>query len=65
MHGGDATGIEPVAGEIERWAIADLKAKYFAVEVLGALEVLGFDGVVLQSAKWHGFSPLESTDKEQ
>jgi hypothetical protein len=57
MHGGDAAGIEPVAGEIERRTIAVLQPQHFTVEVLGALEVLGFDGVVLQSAKWHGCSP--------
>ena len=57
VHGGDAAGIEPVAGEIERRAIAVLQPQHVAVEVLGALQVGRFDGVVLQAAKRHGRSP--------
>jgi hypothetical protein len=47
MHGGNTTGIEPVAGEIERRTIAVFKAENLTIEVLGAFEVLGLDGVVL------------------
>src|SRR6202030_2351453 len=28
MHGGGAAGIEPITGEIERWAIADLEPEH-------------------------------------
>src|SRR5215471_19614106 len=52
VHGGGAAGIEPVAREIERRAVADLKPEHLDIEVLGALEVLGLDRVVLQFAKW-------------
>src|SRR6266436_865894 len=65
MHRGDAAGIEPIAGKIERRSIAVLQAQHFTVEVLGALKVLGFDGVMLQSAKWHGCSPCKKVGLDE
>jgi hypothetical protein len=47
MHGGLAAGVEPVAGEIERRPVADLEPEHVDIEVLGALEILRFYGVVL------------------
>src|SRR5258708_31555943 len=58
MHGGGAARIEPVAREIERRTIAILQPEHVAIEILGALQIGGFDGVVLQSAKRHGDSPV-------
>src|SRR3954470_4833904 len=39
MHGRDAAGIEPVAGEAERRAVAVLEPQHFAVELPGLLEI--------------------------
>ena len=36
VHGGDAAGIEPVAREVERRAVAVLQAQHVAIEILGA-----------------------------
>jgi hypothetical protein len=60
MHGGLAAGIKPVAGEIERRAIAVLEAENVDIEILGLFEILRFDRVVLQSAKRNGSSPCYS-----
>src|ERR1700674_2010159 len=57
VHGGGAAGVEPVAGEVERRTIAVFQPEHIAIEILGALQIRGLDGVVLQSAEWHGLSP--------
>ena len=57
VHGGGAARIKPIAGEIERRTIAILQPQHVAIEVPGALQIGGFDGVMLQSAQWHGSSP--------
>src|SRR5262249_13733983 len=56
-HRGLAARVKPVAGEAERRTLAVLQSQYVDIEVLGLLEVLGLDSVVLQSAERHGFSP--------
>ncbi len=63
VHGGDAAGIEPVAREAERRAVAVLQAQHIAVEVLGGFEVGRLDRVVLKRAKRHGRSPWISQTK--
>jgi hypothetical protein len=60
MHRGGAAGVEPVAGKIERRAVAVFQPEHIAVEILGALEIGRFDGVMLQTAKSHGRSPRQS-----
>ncbi len=57
VHGGDAAGIEPITGEVERRAVAVLQPKHVAIEVLGALQIGRFDGVMLQGAERHRVSP--------
>ena len=58
MHRGGAAGVQPVAGKIERRAIAVLQTQHVTVEILGALKVRWFDGVMLQAAKSHDCSPF-------
>jgi len=50
VHGWDAAGIEPVAREAKRRAVAVFQPEHIAIEVLGALQVGGLDGVMLQDA---------------
>src|SRR6266550_640405 len=47
MHGRGAARIKPVAGKIERRPVAVLQSQHVAIEILGALQIRGFDGVVL------------------
>src|SRR3954471_14221823 len=57
VHGGSAAGIEPIAGEIERRALAVFQSEHVAIELLAALQIGGFDREMLQSAEWHGLLP--------
>src|SRR5882724_9207926 len=59
MHGGGAARIKPVAREVERRPFAVLQPQHVAIEILGTLQIRGFDGVMLQSAEWHGFLLLD------
>jgi hypothetical protein len=51
MHGSDAAGIEPIARKVERRTVAVLQPKHVAMEVLGAFQIGGLDGVMLQGAE--------------
>ena len=54
VHGRLPAGVEPVAGEVEGRAVADLEAEEVDVEGAGGLEVGGADGVVVQAFEGHG-----------
>jgi hypothetical protein len=54
MHRGDAARVQPIARKAQRRPVAVLQAQDGAVEVLGAFEIGGFDGVVLQGSQRHG-----------
>jgi hypothetical protein len=65
VHGGDAAGIEPVAGEVERRAVAVLQPEHVAIEVLGAFQIGRFDRVMLQDAERHRVFLLKTQDGDE
>src|SRR5262249_15783619 len=64
MHGGSAAGIEPVAGKVERRAIADLESEHVHVKTLAAFEILRLDREMLQSAQRPGLFPCFITSAQ-
>src|SRR5205085_275442 len=52
-----ATGVEPITRKIERRSLAVLQPQHIAIEILGALQIGGLDGEMLQRAEGHRCSP--------
>jgi hypothetical protein len=44
-------GTKPIARKVERRTVAVLQPKHVAMEVLGAFQIGGLDGVMLQGAE--------------
>jgi hypothetical protein len=59
VHADVLAGLQPVAGKAEVGPVGELEAEHLLVEVLGALEVLGDEEIMVQFGDGHGGKPLQ------